>query len=61
MDEDMDMTTIAVRADVSRFARDVAEMRASLEGPLVAGADRAGAVGARDARRTARAYRAPGR
>ncbi|MDF2604831.1 MAG: tail tape measure protein [Sphingomonas sp.] len=33
---------VGVRADASGFARDVAEMRAALEGPLAAGADRAG-------------------
>lgn len=42
MDEDFDAVTIGVRTDVARFARDVAEMRAQLEGPLVAGAERAG-------------------
>lgn len=41
MDEEIDTLTVGVRADVSRFARDVAEMRERLEGPLVAGADRA--------------------
>lgn len=33
---------VGVRADAAGFARDVAEMRAALEGPLAAGADRAG-------------------
>lgn len=33
---------VGVRADVAGFARDVGEMRAALEGPLSAGADRAG-------------------
>lgn len=33
---------VGVRADAAAFARDVAEMRAALEGPLAAGADRAG-------------------
>lgn len=42
MDEDWERMTIGVRADATGFARDVAEMRAALEGPLTAGADRAG-------------------
>jgi len=42
MDDDFETTTIGVRADVTRFARDVAEMRAQLEGPLASSADRAG-------------------
>ncbi|WP_334655528.1 tail tape measure protein [Sphingomonas panaciterrae] len=42
MDEDWDRMVVGVRADASGFARDVAEMRAALEGPLAAGADRAG-------------------
>ncbi|KKI22801.1 hypothetical protein [Sphingomonas sp. Ag1] len=42
MDEDWDRMVVGVRADASGFARDVAEMRAPLEGPLAAGADRAG-------------------
>ncbi|OWK27635.1 hypothetical protein SPDO_32230 [Sphingomonas dokdonensis] len=33
---------VGVRADAAGFARDVGEMRAALEGPLTAGADRAG-------------------
>lgn len=33
---------VGVRADTAGFARDVGEMRAALEGPLAAGADRAG-------------------
>mgnify|MGYP003130027431 CR=1 FL=1 len=33
---------VGVRADAAGFARDVGEMRAALEGPLSAGADRAG-------------------
>jgi len=42
MDDELDGRTVAVRADVARFAQDVGEMRAALEGPLVAGADKAG-------------------
>ncbi len=42
MDEDWDRMVVDVRADAGGFARDVAEMRAALEGPLAAGADRAG-------------------
>ncbi|UVO52973.1 tail tape measure protein [Sphingomonas sp. SUN039] len=33
---------VSIRADTSAFARDVAVMRAELEGPFAAGADRAG-------------------
>jgi len=35
---------VSVRADTAAFARDVAVMRAELEGPFAAGADRAGRV-----------------
>ena len=42
MDEEIERLVIGVRADTAGFARDVAEMRAQLEGPLAAGADRAG-------------------
>lgn len=42
MDEEIERLVVGVRADTSAFARDVAEMRAQLEGPLAAGADRAG-------------------
>ena len=42
MDEEIERLVVGVRADTSGFARDVAEMRAQLEGPLAAGADRAG-------------------
>lgn len=42
MDEDLETLVVGVRADVGAFRRDVAEMRAALEGPLVAGAERAG-------------------
>jgi len=42
MDEEIERLVVSVRADTRGFARDVAEMRASLEGPLEAGAERAG-------------------
>ena len=42
MDEDFERLVVSVRADTTGLARDVAEMRAALEGPLEAGADRAG-------------------
>lgn len=42
MDEEIDRLVIAVRADTQGFARDVAEMRDTLEGPLARGADKAG-------------------
>jgi hypothetical protein len=42
MDEDIENLVVRVRADTQAFARDVAVMRDGLEGPLAAGADRAG-------------------
>jgi phage-related minor tail protein len=42
MDEEIERLLVSVRADTSAFARDVAEMRGELEGPLAAGVDRAG-------------------
>ena len=42
MDDQLDRMIVSVRADTQGFARDVAEMRGNLEGPLAAGADRAG-------------------
>jgi phage-related minor tail protein len=42
MDEEIERLVIGVRADTAGFARDVAAMRGELDGPLVAGADRAG-------------------
>jgi phage-related minor tail protein len=42
MDDDFDSVTIGVRTDVARFSREVAEMRAQLEGPLASAGDRAG-------------------
>ncbi|HET9511632.1 MAG TPA: tail tape measure protein [Sphingomonas sp.] len=42
MDEEIERLVVSVRADTATFARDVADMRASLDGPLEAGAARAG-------------------
>jgi phage-related minor tail protein len=42
MDEEIERLLISVRADTGAFARDVAEMRGQLEGPLAAGVERAG-------------------
>lgn len=42
MDEEIERLIVSVRADTAGFARDVAEMRGSMEGPLEAGAKRAG-------------------
>lgn len=42
--DDLDRNIVAVRADTGAFARDVAAMRAELDGPLAASADRAGRV-----------------
>lgn len=42
MDEEIETLIVRVRADTQGFARDVAEMRGQIEGPLAAGADRAG-------------------
>lgn len=42
MDEEIERLVVSVRADTAAFARDVASMRGELEGPLVAGAGRAG-------------------
>lgn len=42
MDEEMERVLISVRADTQGFARDVAAMRAELDGPLGEAADRAG-------------------
>ncbi|WP_033919487.1 hypothetical protein [Sphingomonas sp. 37zxx] len=42
MDEEIERLVVRVRADTQGFARDVAEMRGSLEGPFEAGVDRAG-------------------
>ena len=42
MDEEIEQLVVSVRADTRAFARDVAMMRGNLEGPLEAGAERAG-------------------
>ncbi len=42
MDEEIERLVVRVRADTGAFARDVAAMRESLEGPMEAGAARAG-------------------
>ena len=42
MDEEIERLLVSVRADTSGFARDVADMRGQLEGPLAQGAGRAG-------------------
>lgn len=42
MDEEIERLLVSVRADTAGFARDVADMRGELEGPLAAGVDRAG-------------------
>lgn len=44
MDEEIERLTVSVRADTQGFARDVAEMRAQLDGPLGASVNRAGAL-----------------
>ena len=42
MDDEVERLVISVRADTNAFARDVAAMRAELDGPLVQGVGRAG-------------------
>ncbi len=42
MDEEIERLVVAVRADTQGFARDVAAMRAELDGPFAAGLERAG-------------------
>jgi phage-related minor tail protein len=42
MDQEIERLVVSVRADTNAFAKDVAAMRGALEGPLVAGAGRAG-------------------
>ena len=42
MDEEIESLIVGVRADTSVFKRDVAEMRSALDGPLAAGAEKAG-------------------
>jgi phage-related minor tail protein len=42
MDEEIESLMVSVRADTSVFKRDIAEMRSALDGPLAAGAEKAG-------------------
>jgi phage-related minor tail protein len=44
MDEEIERLVVSVRADTGAFARDVAQMRSVLEGPLAEGVERAGRV-----------------
>jgi len=42
MDEEIEKLVVSVRADTSAFAKDVGDMRAQLDGPFAAGAEKAG-------------------
>jgi phage-related minor tail protein len=44
MDEEIERLVVSVRADTGAFAKDVAEMKGQLEGPLADGLERAGRV-----------------
>lgn len=44
MDEEIERLVVSVRADTGTFARDVAEMKRQLDGPLAEGLERAGRV-----------------
>jgi len=44
MDEEIERLVVSVRADTGAFARDVAEMKGQLDGPLADGLERAGRV-----------------
>ncbi len=44
MDDEIERLTVAVRADTRGFARDVADMKAQLDGPFGAGITRAGTL-----------------
>ena len=44
MDEEIERLTVSVRADTQGFARDVADLRAQLDGPLGSSVNRAGAL-----------------
>lgn len=44
MDEEIERLIVSVRADTGAFARDVAEMKGQLDGPLADGLERAGRV-----------------
>jgi hypothetical protein len=43
MDEEIERLVVSVRADTAGFAKDVETMKSALDGPLVSGADKAGA------------------
>src|SRR3712207_9537383 len=44
MDEEIERLIVSVRADTATFAKDVAAMRAELDGPFADGVERAGRV-----------------
>jgi hypothetical protein len=44
MDEEIERLVVSVRADTASFARDVADMKGQLDGPLAEGLERAGSV-----------------
>lgn len=44
MDEEIERLVVSVRADTGAFARDVADLKGQLEGPLADGLERAGRV-----------------
>ncbi len=44
MDEEIERLVIAVRADTAGFAKDVADMKGQLDGPLASGMERAGSA-----------------
>jgi phage-related minor tail protein len=44
MDEEIERLVVSVRADTGAFARDIAEMKGQLDGPLADGLERAGRV-----------------
>ncbi|MEO0441901.1 MAG: tail tape measure protein [Pseudomonadota bacterium] len=44
MDEEIERLVIAVRADTNGFAKDVADMKSQLDGPLASGMERAGSA-----------------
>ncbi|MEP2103209.1 MAG: tail tape measure protein [Parasphingorhabdus sp.] len=44
MDEEIERLVIAVRADTAGFAKDVADMKSQLDGPLASGMERAGSA-----------------
>ena len=44
MDEEIERLVISVRADTAAFAKDVADMKGQLDGPLASGMERAGSA-----------------